>query len=83
MADGHLAIYSNDHLAGAVAALELLEHLEAAYAGSGTAAVAPLAAGLRADVAADRHELEALMGRLHAAFASGTAPAAGRAPGAT
>jgi hypothetical protein len=62
MADGHLATYLNDHLAGAVAAIELLTHIEAAHAGTGTAHVF---AELRADVEADRQELEALMGRLH------------------
>lgn len=54
----HLAAYLNDHLAGAVAALELLEHLEKAHAGT------PLArtlAELRAEIAADRGTLESLM----------------------
>ena len=61
MADEHIATYLNDHLAGSVAALELLEHLEAAHSGT------PLErffAELRADVAADQQELEGLMGRL-------------------
>jgi|RhiMetdeSRZDD1v2_1073273.scaffolds.fasta_scaffold609614_2 hypothetical protein len=31
MANKYLATYLNDHLAGSVAAIELLEHLEAAY----------------------------------------------------
>jgi hypothetical protein len=61
MAQAQLATYLNDHLAGAVAALELLEHLEGAAAGT---PVAALAAGLRADIGADRKELEDLMGRL-------------------
>lgn len=64
MADEHLATYLNDHLAGAVAALELLEHLQAAQAG--TPAERAIAE-LRADVEADRGELEALMARLHVA----------------
>lgn len=56
-----LATYLNDHLAGSTAALELLEHLERARAGT---AVARFAADLRADIEADRRELEGLMGRL-------------------
>ena len=60
MAKEHLATYLNDHLAGATAALELLEHLESAYAGT---AVAHLAAGLRGDITADRQELEAIIRR--------------------
>ena len=31
MVNEHLATYLNDHLAGSVAAIELLEHLQAAY----------------------------------------------------
>ncbi|HEX2277164.1 MAG TPA: hypothetical protein VHN13_08520 [Candidatus Tectomicrobia bacterium] len=62
MVDGHLATYLNDHLAGAVAAIELLTHIEAAHAGTATAR---FFAELRADVEGDRQELEALMGRLH------------------
>ena len=61
MADGHIATYLKDHLAGGVAALELLEQLEEGHTGT------PLErffAELRADVAADRQELEAVMGRL-------------------
>ena len=64
MANEHIATYLNDHLAGSVAALELLAHLEAAHKGT---AVERFLAELRADVAADRQELEALMGRLHVA----------------
>jgi hypothetical protein len=63
MADEHIATYLNDHLAGSVVALELLEHLEAAHAGTD---LGRFAARLRADVAADRRELEALMERLDA-----------------
>jgi hypothetical protein len=62
MVDRHLATYLNDHLAGAVAAIELLTHIEAAHAGTATG---HCFAALRADVEADRQELEALMGRLH------------------
>jgi hypothetical protein len=64
MANEHLATYLNDHLAGSVVALELLEHLEAAQAGT---ALERFLADLRADVAADRQELEALMDQLHVA----------------
>ena len=32
MSNAHLGVYLNDHLAGATAALELLEHLEKAHA---------------------------------------------------
>src|SRR5262245_26657022 len=64
MATKHLATYLNDHLAGSEAALELLEHLEQAHAGTPTAG---FAARLRADIVADRGELEALMGRAQAA----------------
>jgi hypothetical protein len=61
MAGGHVATYLNDHLAGSQVALELLEHLEKAHAGT---EVGRFAAALRAEVAADRRELEALMERL-------------------
>ncbi|MEK6280231.1 MAG: hypothetical protein AABN95_07725 [Acidobacteriota bacterium] len=62
MADEHIATYLNDHLAGSVAALELLEHLEADNSGT------PLErffAELTADISADRQELESLMSRLN------------------
>jgi hypothetical protein len=62
MADEHIATYLNDHVAGSVAALELLEQLEAEHAGT---PLEGFAAELRADVAADRQELESLMDRLH------------------
>src|SRR5918911_5282043 len=61
MADEHLATYLNDHLAGAVAAIELLEHLEKTHAGTATERALR---ELRADVEADRQELEALIDRL-------------------
>ena len=64
MAEKHIATYLNDHLAGSTAALELLEHLESAH---DSAEVVRFAAELRADVAADRQELEALMDRLQVA----------------
>ena len=61
MANDRLASYLNDHLAGAVAALDLLGRLEAAQAGT---PAAKALAELRADIAADRQKLEALMDRL-------------------
>jgi hypothetical protein len=64
MANEYLATYLNDHLAGAVAAIELLEHLEAAQAGT---VEARTIAQLRAEIEADRQELEALVSRLNIA----------------
>lgn len=64
MADEYLAIYLNDHLAGSVVAVELLQHLERAYSGK---AVQRFAADLRADIEADRRELQKLMRALHVA----------------
>lgn len=64
MANNNLETYLNDHLAGAVGAIELMDSFEAVYAGK---AVGRFFAELRADVAADRQELEALMERLHIA----------------
>jgi len=64
MSHEHIATYLNDHLAGSSVAIELLEHLESAHKGTD---VARFAAELRADIAADRLELEALMGRLRIA----------------
>jgi hypothetical protein len=61
MANEQMATYLNDHLAGSVVALELMEHLEAAHAGT---PLESFFAQLRADVTADRHELEGLMERL-------------------
>src|SRR5688572_29804015 len=56
-----LATYLNDHLSGATAALELLEHMEKAHE-----ELAPFLRKLRHDIELDRKELEALMGRLGA-----------------
>lgn len=67
MADEHIATYLNDHLAGSVVALELLEHLEAEHAGT---PIESFVAELRADVEADRRELETLMDRLQVARSS-------------
>ncbi|HEX7941938.1 MAG TPA: hypothetical protein VF488_09020 [Gemmatimonadaceae bacterium] len=61
MASEHLATYLNDHLAGAVAALDLMEHLEKAYTDP---VMSRFFAELRADVEADRRTLESLMDRL-------------------
>lgn len=61
MAHKHLATYLNDHLAGSTVALELLAHVASAYAGTD---VERVAVALRAEVDADRKELEGLMMRL-------------------
>jgi hypothetical protein len=47
----HLATYLNDHLAGSVAALEVLEKLQAAYEGT---ELEQFCAELRNDIEADR-----------------------------
>lgn len=60
MAEKHLGSYLNDHLAGSVVALELLDHLLAAYAG---APVCQRLADLKSEILADRQELEGLMAR--------------------
>lgn len=59
MSREHLAIYLNDHLAGSVVVLEILEHLEAEASD-----LKPQLRTLRTDIEADRRELEALMHRL-------------------
>ena len=64
MANEHLATYLNDHLAGSIVALQLLEHLETVHRGT---EVGRFVTGLQADVAADRQELESLMRRLNVA----------------
>lgn len=64
MADDHLAIYLNDHLAGSVVAVELLQHLERAYSAR---SVQRFAAELRSDIEDDRRELQSLMARLNVA----------------
>jgi hypothetical protein len=58
MAQEQLATYLNDHLAGSVVALEMLEHLEAAHSGDN---LSNFFRELRADVASDREELGRLM----------------------
>ena len=62
MAHEHLATYLNDHLAGSVVALELLEHLEATHSGD---TLSNFFRELHADVSADREELERLMKELN------------------
>jgi hypothetical protein len=62
MADEHLATYLNDHLAGSVVALELLDHLEETNSDN---SLGEFFKQLRADIAADRDELERLMEALH------------------
>jgi hypothetical protein len=64
MENEHLATYLNDHLAGSVMALELLEKLEAEQAGT---ALERFLAELRTDITADQQELETLMERLKVA----------------
>ena len=61
MANDHIATYLNDHLAGSVVAIELMENMEAVYEGK---PIALFIAKLRVDVEADRQELERLMSRL-------------------
>src|SRR5687767_1602244 len=58
MSQQHLGTYLNDHLAGSVTALELLEYLEKEQSGR---ILGHNLAGLRADIAEDRAHLEALM----------------------
>lgn len=64
MANEHLATYLNDHLAGAVNAIELMDSLAAAYTGT---SVGRFFAELRADVEEDCRDLEAFMERLNIA----------------
>ncbi len=61
MANKHLATYLNDHLAGSVAAVELLTSLEASQANMG---IGRFLAELRTEVEADQQKLESLMERL-------------------
>jgi hypothetical protein len=61
MPNKHLAIYLNDHLAGATGALELLTHLETAHADT---PVGDVLMQLHAEIEADRKELEHLIDRL-------------------
>jgi hypothetical protein len=61
VANEHIATYLNDHLSGAVVAIELMQNLETVYADT---PIAAFITKLRADVEADRDELQDLMGRL-------------------
>jgi hypothetical protein len=61
MADDNIATYLNDHLAGSVVALELLEHLEKDYEAS---ALAGFFRELHNDISKDRDDLQELMARL-------------------
>jgi hypothetical protein len=56
-----LGIYLNDHLAGSVGALELLDHL---IAEGERAPIGRALAALKADIAEDQAALSALLGRL-------------------
>jgi hypothetical protein len=58
MSDEYLATYLNDHLAGSVVALELLDHLKSTHADN---PLSDFFEQLRADITADRDELERLM----------------------
>jgi hypothetical protein len=59
MSKERLAVYLNDHLAGSVVALEILERLE-----TEAADLAPDLRILRTEVERDRDELKSIMGRL-------------------
>ena len=61
MPNASLATYLNDHLAGSVVALELLDHLEADGARTDEASTL---AGVHAEIEADHQELEAFMAQL-------------------
>ncbi len=61
MANEHLKTYLNDHLAGSVAAVELLERLSDEHDGT---PLHPFFVELRAEVLADRQELITLMSSL-------------------
>ena len=60
MAEQHLSIYLSDHLAGGVAALEILAHLQRAHPDT---AIARIASELHADVTEDHQQLDTLMRR--------------------
>jgi hypothetical protein len=61
MAEKHLATYLNDHLAGSVTGLQLMEYLEAEHGGTN---VAEVIAQVRAEIEEEQKELEALIERL-------------------
>jgi len=59
MSKEHLTTYLNDHLAGSLTAVEILEHLEAEASD-----LMPDLGALKSEIAADRDQLKALMERL-------------------
>lgn len=61
MASHHLATYLKDHLAGAGAAIEIMDHIESSH---GDTSAGDLVKRLRPDILADRQELEELITRL-------------------
>lgn len=61
MSEQYVTTYLNDHLAGSVLALELLDQLQKQHAGT---PLESLVAPLRVDIEADQSELKALIGRL-------------------
>jgi hypothetical protein len=61
MSKEHLETYLNDHLAGSVVALEMLEKLEEEHRDTD---LGQFASGLKADVASDRQQLELVMEQL-------------------
>jgi hypothetical protein len=60
MSKEHLSTYLNDHLSGAIAGIEILDHLIQEVSD-----LSPFFTKLKADIEADRLELVALMNRLH------------------
>jgi hypothetical protein len=61
MTNDYLRTYLNDHLAGSLVAIDLLEQLEATYTDTG---LASFFAELRRDISADRKELRRLINSL-------------------
>lgn len=61
MANQHLATYLNDHLAGSVIAIQLMESLESSHEGT---PIATFVRELRADIETDQKELQRLMSSL-------------------
>jgi len=55
-----ISVYLNDHLAGSVGALELLDHLIAQHGGE---PAGPMLTSLKADIAEDQAALRELLGR--------------------
>jgi len=62
MENEHLATYLNDHLAGSVMAIEVLDHLATTYSDRG---LSDFFIRLRDDISSDRDELQGLMERLN------------------